>query len=243
MGLDQLFDKYSLRARHLPTLLVVAGPLMVASLLFPKVYERMSATAASIGLSVSLSLVVLFFISHVLRQRGRAVEKRMTAKEGGLPTTCWLRHRDTNLDPVTKARYHAFLAKNVPGLPVPSQSHEQQRPEMADDIYRSAIKWLLENRRDTTKYALVLEENVQYGFRRNMLGSKWIAIFLTLLPLMGAYAWGAYKGVAPEFDTDHLAVLAVAAIAVAGWTFFVTEEWVRDASRGYARALLATCEG
>lgn len=206
---------------------------MVVSLLFPEVYVRMSATATSIGLSASLSVVLLFFISHVLRQRGRAVEKRMTAKEGGLPTTCWLRHRDTNVDPVTKARYHAFLAKNVPGLQVPSQSHEQQRPTMADDIHRSAVKWLLENRRDTTKYALVLEENVQYGFRRNMLGGKWIAIVLCLLPLIGAYAWGAYKGLPPELDTDHIAALAVAALAVVGWAFSVTEEWVRDASHGY----------
>lgn len=242
MGLDQLFDKYSLRARHLPTLLVVSGPLMVASLLFPKVFERMSASATSIGWSISLSIVLLFFISHVLRQRGRAVERRLTAKEGGLPTTCWLRHRDSNVDPVTKARYHTFLGKSVPGLQVPTQSHEQQRPAMADDIYRSAVKWLLENRRDSTKYALVLEENVQYGFRRNMLGSKWIAIVLCLLPLIGAYAWGAYRGVYPELDTDHIAAISIAALAVVGWAFFVTDEWVRDASHGYARALLATCE-
>ncbi len=242
MGLNQLFDRYSLRARPLPTLLVVAGPLMVASLLFPKVYERMSATATSIGMSVSLCVVLLFFISHVLRQRGRAVERRMVAKEGGLPTTCWLRHRDFNVDPVTKARYHSFLARSVPGLQVPSQSHEQQRPTMADDIYRSAVKWLVENRRDAAKYSLVLEENVQYGFRRNMLGGKWIAIVLCVLPLIGAYAWGAYKGLPPDFDTDHIAAIAIAALAVVGWTFFVTKEWVRDASHGYARALLATCE-
>jgi hypothetical protein len=241
MLLDQLFDRYSLRARHLPTLLVVATPLMVASLLFPKVYERMSATAASLGWSISLSLVLLFFISHVLRQRGRAVEKLMTAKDGGLPTTCWLRHRDTNLDPDTKARYHAYLAKNLPALQLPTQSQEQQRPTVADGIYRSAVKWLLENRRDE-KYRLVFEENVQYGFRRNMLGGKWLAIALTVLPVAGAYAWSAYRGLEPQFDTDHIAAIAVAALAVIGWVLFVTEEWVRDASHAYARALLATCE-
>jgi hypothetical protein len=241
MGLDQLFDKYSLRARHLPTLLIVATPVMLASLLFPKVYERMSVTAALLGWSISVSVVVLFFVSNVLRQRGRAVEKRMTAKEGGLPTTCWLRHRDDNLDPVTKARYHLYLGKNVPGLQMPSQSLEQHRPTMADDTYRSAVKWLLENRRDD-KYRLVLEENVQYGFRRNMLGSKWLAIALCVLPVAGAYGWDLYEAAPLLFDTERITAIAVAALAVVAWLFLVTEEWVRDASHSYARALLATCE-
>jgi hypothetical protein len=242
MGLDQLFDTYSLRARHLPTVLVVAPPLMVASLLFPKVYDRMGATMTSLGLSVSVSLVILFFIAHVLRQRGRAIEKKLTAREGGMPTTCWLRHTDSNLDPVTKARYHAYLAKSVQGFSAMTQSQEQHRPDMADNMYRSGVKWLLENRRDTTKYPLVLKENAEYGFRRNMLGGKWFAITLCLLPLVGAYAWDFYKGVGAQFDTDHVAAIVVAGVTVMAWLFFVTKEWVKDASHAYARALLATCE-
>jgi hypothetical protein len=242
MGLDQLFDTYSLRARHLPTVLVVAPPLMVASLLFPKVYDRMSASMTSVSVSVSVSLVFLFFIAHVLRQRGRATEKKMTAKAKGMPTTCWLRHSDTNLDPVTKSRYHAHLTKSVPGLNVPSQSQEQQRPGMADDMYRSAVKWLLENTRDTAKYPLVLKENAEYGFRRNMLGGKWLAVTLCVLPLAAVYGWDIYRGSGPQFDNDHVAAIAIAGVGVMGWLFFVTEEWVNDASHAYARALLACCE-
>jgi hypothetical protein len=242
MGLDQLFDTYSLRARHLPTVLVVAPPLMVASLLFPKVYDRMGASMTSVSVSVSLSLVFLFFIAHVLRQRGRAVEKKMTAESGGMPTTCWLRHSDNNLDPVTKARYHGYLAKKVDGFNPLTQSQEQQRPDMADNMYRSGVKWLLENTRDSAKYPLVLKENAEYGFRRNMFGGKWLAVALCVLPLAAGYAWDAYKGIGPQFDNDHVAAIAISATAVVAWLFFVTKEWVRDASHAYARALLATCE-
>jgi hypothetical protein len=242
MGLDQLFDTYSLRARHLPTVLVVAPPLMVASLLFPKVYDRMGASVTSVSVSASLSLVFLFFIAHVLRQRGRAIEKKTTVKAGGMLTTCWLRHSDTKLDPVTKSRYHTYLGKSVPDLKVPTQSQEQKRPGMADDMYRSAVKWLLENRRDTTRYPLVLKENAEYGFRRNMLGGKWFAVTLCVLPLAGAYAWDFYKGLRPQFDNDHVAAIAIAGVAVLSWLLFVTKAWVRDASHAYARALLATCE-
>jgi len=242
MALDQLFDTYSLRARHLPTVLVVAPSLMIASLLFPRVYDRMGVSMTSVSVSVSLSLVFLFFIAHVLRQRGRAVEKKMAAKAGGMPTTCWLRHSDTNVDSVTKARYHAYLAKNVQGFKLLAQSQEQQRPGMADEMYRSGVKWLLEKTRDTGKYPLVLKENAEYGFRRNMLGGKWFALTLCVLPLAVAYAWDIYKGVGPQFGNDHVAAIAIAAVAVLSWLFFVTEEWVRDASHAYARALLATCE-
>ena len=185
--------------------------------------------------SLSVSLVILFSIAHALRQRGRAIEKKITAKEGGMPTTCWLRYCDSNLDPVTKSRYHTYLAETVPGLNGPSQSQEQQGQGMADDIYRSAVKWLLENRRDTAKYPLVLKDNAEYGVRRNMLGGKWFAITLCLLPLVGAHAWDFYKGMGAQFDIDHVAAIAVAVVAVLAWVFFVTQEWVKDASHTYAR--------
>ena len=106
----------------------------------------------------------------------------------------------------------------------------------------SGVKWLLEKTRDTGKYPLVLKENAEYGFRRNMLGGKWFALTLCVLPLAVAYAWDIYKGVGPQFGNDHVAAIAIAAVAVLSWLFFVTEEWVRDASHAYARALLATCE-
>lgn len=113
---------------------------------------------------------------------------------------------------------------------------------MADDMYRSAVKWLLENTRDAAKYPLVLKENAEYGFRRNMFGGKWLAVNVCVLPLAAAYALDFYKGLGPQFHNDHVAAIAIAGVVVLGWLFFVTEEWVRDASLAYARALLASCE-
>lgn len=242
MMLEKFFDTYSLRARHLPTLLVVAPSLMVSSLIFPKVYERLSASMVSAGVGLSLSLVFVYFIAHVLRQRGRGLERKMTVAAGGMPTTCWLRHRDANLDAVTKARYHAYLAKNVPGLNIPSLNFEQQHPEVADNIYRSGVKWLLEKTRDSEKYPLILKENAEYGFRRNMCGSKWLAISMSVLPLVLAYSWDFYIGQKIQFYDERLAALVIVAVTILAWFFFVTEEWVRDASHAYARALLAACE-
>lgn len=77
-----------------------------------------------------------------------------------------------------------------------------------------------------------------------MLGGKWIAVVLCALPVAGAYLWDMHKGVAPQsfLDTDHIAAVAIAVLAVFSWLFFVTKAWVHDASHAYARALLATCE-
>jgi hypothetical protein len=131
----------------------------------------------------------------------------------------------------------------VPNLNLPSESQERHRPDFADQSYRSAVKWLLEATRDTAKYPLVLEENVHYGFRRNMLGGKWIAIALVALPGIVAIGIALWRGVPSALlDADHAAAAAVTVLTGAAWLLFVTQAWVEDASNAYARALLACCE-
>ena len=243
MGPSDLFDTYSLRARYLPALLVVAAPAAEVWLLFPKLHERISASLAALGASVGIGLVLLFFVAHVLRARGRTVEKKLNEKNGGFPSTRWLRHRDLNLDPPTKARYHAFLTKHVGNLQLPTESQEMNRPDFADAQYRSAVNWLVNNMRDTTKYPLIFEENVNYGFRRNLLGGKWVGVGLCVLPVAAAALVQFQSGnPARLLDVDAIAAALIATLNSAGWLLLVTEAWVEDASNAYARALLAACE-
>src|SRR5436853_2064942 len=143
-----LFDAYGLRARLLPALLLVLPAAVVFSLLFPALYATLARVFGSLGVVA----VGLFFLAHVIRARGRLLEKRLYSEWGGIPTTAWLRHRDDNLDSITKARYHRFLESRIDGLKMPSAESETNDPAAADKAYASAVKWLLEYTRNAKSF-------------------------------------------------------------------------------------------
>lgn len=235
-----LFDAYGLRARLLPTLLVVLPATIVVAILLPSIYTTLARIFGSLGVVA----VGLFFLAHVIRARGRQLEKRLYVEWGGIPTTAWLRHRDDNLDSRTKARYHKFLGDRISGLQMPTSEQERKDPIEADQTYASAVKWLLEFTRDTKQFPLVFNENVYYGFRRNTLAAKPIALGL-LLALIALATWITYRHYGLSIDgigPDAVAVWLVLIACTALWMLLVTKEWVKDGAYAYARALLASCE-
>jgi len=236
-----LFDTYGLRARLLPALVVVLPVAIVIALVFPAIY----ATASTIGGSLGVASAFLFLFSHVVRARGRALEVKLYAAWGGLPTTCWLRHRDMRLDEHTKARYHNFLREHVPALTIPSAPEEASDPERADAAYASAVKWLLEYTRSADEFPLVFKENVTYGFRRNLLAAKPLALktLTVLVVAVGLVAWKRHHADWAATDAETLLAFVVLAGTIFLWTTLIRAEWVQDAAEGYARALLATCDG
>ena len=80
------------------------------------------------------------------------------------------------IDPITKARYHKRLADLVKGAKAPSANDEQEDPVAADGVYSAWSTYLRVNTRDTKKYSLLLQENINYGYRRNVWGLRPIGI-------------------------------------------------------------------
>lgn len=239
-ALTSLFDPYGIRARLFPAFLVVLPGVAIIALLFPDIYATYSRTFSSLGLAT----VAMFLLAHVLRERGRVLEKRLYAEWGGIPSTAWLRHRDQRLDPMTKARYFKFLEAHVPELNLPTAEQEEANPEAADHAYSSAVKWLIEHTRDTKKFKLLFEENVGYGFRRNTLAGKSFALFI-LAVLMMLAVWivhKRYRFVIENVDTEVVAACVLLVVAGVAWISLVTKNWVKDGADAYVKALLASCE-
>lgn len=199
-----------------------------------------------------LSLVALFGTLYLLvsmsRELGKRKENDLYKDWDGKPTTQLLRHRDTTIDPVTKARYHAFLSAQL-RIKFPSASDERDNPISADHIYESGIKWLLDQTRDRKKFNLLFNENIAYGFRRNCLGIKPLAITIAIGSLLWVIltseliTWNGLKW-------DRLAVLspgswislAISVTMLAVWIFFLTKRTVRSAAFMYADLLLRACD-
>lgn len=215
-------------------------PAIVCALLFPAVY----ASLAHVFWSLGVVAVVMFFLAHVIRERGRRLQEGLYSEWGGTPTTVWLRHGDGNLDSLTKGRYHRFLETRVAGLLLPSAESEARDPAAADRAYTSAVKWLLEFTRDTKSFPLVFSENVYYGFRRNTLAARPVALLLLacLAAVTALVTYQRYCLSPQNRGPDLIAAWIVLSADAALWVFLVTKTWVKDGAFAFARALLAACE-
>jgi len=61
--------------------------------------------------------------------------------------------------------------KSWPRRP-PAPEQEAADPEAADGFYTRAGNWLRENTRSKKKFDILFNENVTYGYRRNLLPSS-----------------------------------------------------------------------
>ncbi len=112
------------------------------------------------------------------RDRGKALEPNLFQAWGGKPSVVMLRHRDARIPTAAKDRYRAFLERNVPQLKLATPQDEKRSPTKADEGYESATAWLLAQVTDRERFRLIFEENVNYGFRRNIWALKPLALLV-----------------------------------------------------------------
>ncbi len=239
----KLTDRYERQARLYPALLAGAPLLAVAIGMYGIPLEPESGL---VGLLASFGIIYL--LTTIARELGKRMENRLYASWGGKPTTQLLRHRDATLDHVTKTTYHTFLAAKLK-VPFPTPADEAANAIAADATYTSGARWLLDQTRDTSRFPLLFKELIAYGFRRNCLGLKPIAIAIALLSLL--WILGAADVItAAGFDVDTLFVLpmhvrvvwAINVVSLIVWIFFISKRTVRTAAFMYADLLLRACD-
>ena len=129
-----------------------------------------------------------------------------------------------------------------------SAEAERENPEKAHVGYESANRWLLEQTRDHARFGLLFTENINYGFRRNLLGLKPIALGVDAMAvlLVVGVACGSWTGqLASTIETvgpEWWASLLITAIHTLVFVVLIRAEWVRAAAETYARQLLAACD-
>lgn len=234
-------DPYTLRARLSPAVIAAAPAFAAIALLISWSKFSISNSIATAGL-----VALLFALADLARRRGKAIEPQLYSEMGGKPTITMLRHSDNiAFDAASRARYHAFLGEKINEAP-PTEADELANPVAADSFYDRCGGWLRENTRNTKKFNLLLNENITYGYRRNLLGLRRPALSLNLLVVticLFFLNWGSV----PLQDIEHLnnrifVVLVVAILHALYLTFGVNKVAVTEASRTYARQLIYSCE-
>jgi hypothetical protein len=240
-------DPYDRQARLYPALLCLLPLLALIALLYA---PNVSALTGVVTLAVSCG--GLFLMTNICRELGKRLEERLFSEWGGKPTTQLLRYRNGVVDSVTKRRYHAFLATKI-NAAFPDAEQEKADPAKADEAYQSGARWLLDHTRPDAgkQFDLLFRDNVTYGFRRNALGVRPLAIIIAI----GCLLWTLVKehviGVGGKmFDWTALTQLsptAIASLAVSGvmllvWLFFFTKTSLRTSAFTFAESLLRTCD-
>ena len=241
--LKPVLDRYDRTARLTPALL--SGLPLVASVVL--LIPEFGAIWGSIGVVVVYCGGSILLI-QVGRDLGKTLERRLYRSWGGKPSAAMLRHSDNRLPKPTRDRYRSFLNSAVPGLVLASPQEEATNPAQADAEYDSANRWLLEHTRDHARYDLLFTENINYGFRRNLLGLKPVALVINAIALVlvigitvsswtGQFA-NTISTLAPEWWASVVIAVGHALLFLA----YVRADWVRMAADTYAQQLLAACD-
>jgi hypothetical protein len=242
--MDKQFDRYDWQARIYPAILVLL-PLGLFLLVWmfnlgevPKAQDLVKLVPGS-----AIGACMLLFLAQLARSYGKKREQRLINDWGGWPTTLALRHRDATIDPVTKRRYHEALARLVPNVAVPTAADEAADPQGADTVYGSCVKYVKAQTRDAKEYSLLLTENIDYGFRRNLLGLKQLGKICSLAGVIGCL-WRLIREVQHHGQTVPLTFLClfVCLLLVYFWSVRINAAWVRQAADAYAARLLETLD-
>ncbi|MBP1312806.1 hypothetical protein [Herbaspirillum sp. 1130] len=238
MDILKFFDTYSIRARLFPAIIAAAPAFAALALLISWKSLGLSNLIATLGI-----LVLLFAISDLSRARGRAIEKKLYAEHGGMPSITMFRRNDETIDAGSKDRYRAFLANQL-AVNVPSPADEMANQAAADAFYIQCGNWLRQNTRDTKKFSLLFAENITYGFRRNLLGVKALALCLNVIVVsVCTFALWRLSWNTDTSQGSRIIVVLVVAVAHAAYMLLaVNRSAVWDASRAYGRELILSCE-
>jgi hypothetical protein len=224
-----MLDAYSRRARLGPAALAAGPPIVLAG-------SSVLALERAGGIVGFLFAALLACLCGFVRGRGRSIEPRLWTRWGGPPTTAMLRWSGP-VSEHTQRRRHGLL-ESVLGEALPTRTEEKADPEGADRRYETAVAALRDLTRSRTDFPLVAEENAEYGYRRNALGVKPMALAIAAATGVAAVALAVTDGAPGHF----LPVAAVAAGAIVAWATVARPAWVRAAAERYAERLLETCE-
>jgi hypothetical protein len=204
-------------------------------------WSRLSVSNAIATLGLA---VLLLALSDFARARGKRIEPTIFEALGGKPSITMLRFADDRFDRQTKTRYLAFLAGKL-SESAPTEDDERRDPPAADAFYERCGAWLRENTRNIKKFSILFNENVSYGYRRNLLALKWPALVLNggvVLVCVWALVGGEPFAALGTLKSRVMVVLAVAAIHALYIGLAINERVVAEAARSYARQLILSCE-
>lgn len=222
------FDAYNIRARFSASVILLS-PIAIAIFLC---FEEIRSLAAS---SVMLFLFLAFanVVPIIQRRHRKRREEQKEVSDNTDRASKMLSLKDDTFDSVTKERYYRILANlDESFLPLLEPKDNDDCMKLCD----SAVLYLRSRTRDNR---LVQEENINFGFCRNIVNNRIAGGILSLLCCIAIAlsSWLAYGSMCCIPVLNYFAFFADLLIFFF-WCFGVVSSDLNDAANNYARALL-----
>lgn len=173
-----IFDPYELRARILPALVVVS-PLVFPGLILIQAISPNVATSTLAGFSL---LPLVYVLSLIVRNLGKAKEPQIWAFWGGAPSVRFMRANDSTFSSDIK---HS-IAKAVKQRFSITFEDPHLSVEELDQRLEDAFRLVRQRVRQIDPQGLWYKHNAEYGFLRNLYASCGLwAIFGALVAVSG----------------------------------------------------------
>lgn len=168
-------DSYDLKARFAPGMIVTLSFLITFWTCF-----QTEAKAISGPLGGITSIVVWYLLATCVRYCGKRIENKLWKTWGGAPSTVIVLWGDKTLGDGLKAKYHETVERVI-GLPMPNKDQEKSNPQESADLIGQAFQRVKGILRQYDKGGLWSVANTEYGFARNLYGSRLIWLLISIL--------------------------------------------------------------
>lgn len=163
----KIFDAYELVARVYPAILV-SLPIMFTCYSFSGLINSPLLIKISSGSLVVLVGVAL--VSNVVRFFGKQIEPKLWKNWDGAPSTRFLRADDNKIAKEVKDKLYKKLLKDT-GMELGNGP--------SDEKIIQGFGFIRNILRKKDKEGLWNKHNKEYGFARNLMGSRWVWIILS----------------------------------------------------------------
>ncbi|HHT9138644.1 MAG TPA: lipase family protein [Candidatus Wunengus sp. YC60] len=164
-----IFDSYERYARLSPAILLVMPFIIACFSITPIMSGPIGTKLFANGLFVT-SLFIFF--SNIVRGLGKRIEPKVWEQWGGPPSTRFLRKDDTTIASEIKNKFYQKILKET-GIDLVS--------DLTDERIRQAFVFVKEKLRRKDKQGLWIKSNKEYGFDRNLMGSRVYLIISSLV--------------------------------------------------------------
>src|SRR5205085_2207690 len=118
-------------------------------------------------------------LAEIVRQRGLTLQAQLFESWSGPPTRRLLSLGDPTDSPHLRDQRRAQIER-IAQVSLPSAKDETADPQAAAAVIDGAVTALREHTRDSARFPLVFAENRNYGFERNMLAVRRIALAIAI---------------------------------------------------------------
>jgi len=167
MQWKELIDGYDFKARLIPTAIALTPTFWTTYYFRPSLVSDPLSLAAS-GLT---SIALVYLASMFFRDLGVRWGMKFWKRHGGLPSTRLARMRDMSLSQEQKLRIQRAVRSNFAITLFPLEE-ESRHPLQADRRIRDAFREIKEYVRRFDTCGLVNKHSAEYGFARNLCGTR-----------------------------------------------------------------------